>query len=199
MASARSVKLAVDAIGTLTRIQLGAITQVRGIKEIGDIVFPRFTGVHIDDPKLELKLSPEQPAEFLLDNVSASISTLVFEDVTYLVDGFRTFPYSGVYRIRIRAAYQVDSFDPLQENGLFLSFITLNQGVQTNYELAVDLTTVRGVIEFEQLLICDSIAKLVIQNLSPTGVVILGVLQPFPARGIPGLTSLIEVEYIGTL
>jgi len=94
MTSARSLNLELNESPS---IQLGAVTQVRGLNDIDGVLFPRFTGAYLEDPSLNQILTP---GEILLprrpDSKSFLSSDIDFPDLQTLVFPSRVIQFDQV-------------------------------------------------------------------------------------------------------
>lgn len=109
MSSYRSIELDLSFQGETPNpypIPLGSTIQTRGTIELDDVVYPRLTGFRVERPTLSVVLSPGASSFIFLDSPLTG-DDFVTEGVVYSPSVGVTFPYAGVYRVRMGLAYSM--------------------------------------------------------------------------------------------
>ena len=193
MASVRSVNLELG-LGQTETIQLGAPTPVRGVKEIDEVLFPRFTGAYIEYPDLDQTLARGQTLTLQFP-VTPSGKSFISEDVRVSQVDSLIFPYLGVYQIRIRVAYRTDP--PDISSSFEFEFRFLNGNSNTTVTVPTNNLPGSNIVEFNQEVRCDGISRIQFANgglIGGSKPVIVGAL-------IPGSSpdTFVEVRALGVL
>lgn len=111
MASARSIQLNLDQGQTQT-VQLGRDVQVRGLKEVDGVVYPRFTGLHFEDSSLPIVLPSTSTSTMIFRSTNLAASSIVSEDMQLVSETRAIMPFEGIYRFRLQVAYEIVSTNP---------------------------------------------------------------------------------------
>jgi len=148
MTSSLAVNLELEN-GQTRRLRLGATTQVRGLLEINNVIYPRFTGFHVEDPVGSRTVAPGDGV-VLFPNLGAA-QTFVSSDVGFSTTfGAFVLPYTGVYRVRLQAAYRVEPGSPGEIAGVELSIPPVATGDATITQIRQVGVTGQDVISFDQ-------------------------------------------------
>jgi len=189
MSSARSINLDLG-LGQTRSIQLGAVTQRRGVEDVNGTLFPKATVAHLVNQAEAIPLASSEVTNALFLPVNTPTLRIISDNVVYADDPLITLPYPGVCRVRASVAYRTD----VQANGnLVLRINVTDSGGALDQRVAV-LTNppLTGVIELEFIAEIATVTSVIIEN-ATNQVVYAGDQVAF------GPQTVFEVEYIGVL
>lgn len=173
MASARSFNLSLQG-GDGIPIELGSQLQVRGIKQQDSIIYPRFTGVSIEDSTVPVVINDGE-SRLLFEEATQTPGSIISDNVNRTTTGV-SFPYLSSIAVKFHIAYRVISGTPTIE----VEYLTAAQAVPSTFLETISLDGT-GVIKIEFHIYADTVAFQGI-NLSGGSIEILRNLSEDPTQ-----------------
>lgn len=195
MSSVRDLTLDIGD-GNPTRVRLGDELSVRGLKRTDGVIYPRHTGVHLEDntfPKV-ITAGGSSPASEAGEDIfsvgTEAAESFVSSDIQRISPNETVLPYAGPYRLRLQLVVGPKA----STNVVFVLIRYSLGGVITALQYAYNRFVGDELIQIERIVVCDRILSVRSFALSSNPVMFLRNRSGNPADAAE---SYFEVEYLG--